>query len=46
MNEPGKNPQRKRCSINNEDTIPMHLFFIPPEVTRLLNFIFDHSRMI
>ena len=23
MNEPGKNPQRKRSSINNEDTTTM-----------------------
>ena len=36
MNEPRKNPQRKRSSINNENTTSMHLLFIPTEVTRLL----------
>ena len=43
MNEPGKNPQRKRSSINNEDTTSMHLLFIPNEVSRLRNFIFDQE---
>ena len=43
MNEPGKNPQRKRSSINNENTTSMHLLFIPNEVSRLRNFIFDQE---